>query len=345
MSGTGLFFNPRPDGYSFKDMITVAQHADRLGYDELWTGESWGMDAFTVLTAIACNTQSIRLGTGIVTVYSRTPSMIAQCIASLDLVSEGRAMLGLGSSGRIVIEDWHGLPFKYPLQRTREYMEIIRQALSGEAVNHEGRFYNLRRFRLGASPVQQRIPIYLASLGPKNLDLTGELADGWLPIWVHQGHLPGLKEQVAKGAVRAGRDISEISVAPQIMCHVADGAEDLADAERRVRAHMTYYIGGMGTYYYDLFSRYGYQAEGDALREAWAAGDRAKAASMITDEMLDNVTILGDAATCRAKLNQFRRSGADMPLVAFPRGSSLPAMFRTLDALAPRETSRTTPSP
>ena len=344
MSATGVFYNSAQQT-SAENMIAVARCADELGYDTFWTGESWGMDAFTVLTTVACHTKSLRLGTGIVTVYSRTPAMIAQSIASLDLVSQGRAMLGLGTSGRIVIEDWHGLPFQYPLGRTREYIEIIRRALAGEPVNHEGRFFRLRRFRLGVSPVQQRVPVYLASLGPKNLDLTGEMADGWLPIWVHQGHLPELKEQVAKGAARAGRNISEITVAPQIICHVADGAEDLADAERRVRAHMTYYIGGMGTYYYDLFSRYGYQAEGDALREAWAAGDRAKAASMITDEMLDNVTILGDAATCRAKLNQFRRSGADMPLVAFPRGSSLPAMFRTLDALAPRETSRTTPSP
>tara|TARA_B100000315_G_scaffold19748_2_gene17386 strand:+ start:4448 stop:5485 length:1038 start_codon:yes stop_codon:yes gene_type:complete len=345
MSATGVFFNPRPDGISFEDMISVAQRADELGYDALWTGESWGMDAFTVLTAVACHTRSLRLGTGIVTVYSRTPSMIAQSIASLDLVSEGRAILGLGTSGRAVIEDWHGVPFQYPLQRTREYMNIIRQALAGERVNHEGRFFRVRRFRLGASPVQPRIPIYLASLGPKNLQLTGELADGWLPIWVHQGHLAGLKEQVAKGAALAGRDVSEITVAPQIMCHVADGAEDLADATRRVRAHMTYYIGGMGSYYYDLFSRFGYQAEADGLRKAWAAGDRSGAAASISDEMLDNIAIIGDAATCRAKLDQFRRSGADMPLVAFPRGSSFTAMLRTLEALAPEGTPRTKPSP
>jgi F420-dependent oxidoreductase-like protein len=344
MSATGIFFNPRPDGISFGDMISVARHADQLGYDALWTGESWGMDAFSVLTAVACHTRSIRLGTGIVTVFSRTPSMIAQCIASLDLVSEGRAMLGLGTSGRAVIEDWHGLPFRYPLQRTREYIKIIRQALSGGPVNHEGRFFRVRRFRLGVSPVQKRIPIYLASLGPKNLQMTGELADGWLPIWSHQGHLAGLKEQVAKGAALAGRDISEITVSPQIMCHVADGAEDLADATRRIRAHMTYYIGGMGSYYYDLFSRYGYRAEADALREAWAAGDRAGAAASITDEMLDNIVIIGDAAACRAKLDQFRRSGSDVPMVAFPRGTSLPAMLRTLEALAPEGTSRTKPS-
>jgi alkanesulfonate monooxygenase SsuD/methylene tetrahydromethanopterin reductase-like flavin-dependent oxidoreductase (luciferase family) len=193
--------------------------------------------------------------------------------------------------------------------------------------------------------VQQRIPIYLASLGPKNLQLTGEMADGWLPIWTHKGHLAGLKEQVAKGAALAGRDISQITVAPQIMCHVADGDEDLADAARRVRAHMTYYIAGMGSYYYDLFSRYGYRAEADALREAWAAGDRGGAAASISDEMLDNIVIIGDAATCRAKLDQFRRSGADMPLVAFPRGSSFSAMLRTLEALAPQGTSRTKPSP
>ena len=185
MDTTALTFAGRQD-MSDADLISIAQLAERLGYHTLWTGESWGRDAFIVLTMIACHTKTLRLGTGMVPVFSRTPALIAQSIASLDQISNGRATLGLGTSGRLVVEQWHGLPYHRPLARTREYIEIIRQALSGQAVNYEGQFFRLGRFRLGASPVQANVPVYLASLGPKNLELTGQLADGWLPIWVHR---------------------------------------------------------------------------------------------------------------------------------------------------------------
>jgi F420-dependent oxidoreductase-like protein len=334
MADTGLFLN-NLRGISDAEMIALAQRADALGYHSLWTGESWGRDAFTVLTMLACHTRSVRLGTGIVTVFSRTPAMIAQSIASLDLLSQGRAILGLGTSGRIVIEDWHGLPYHRPLARTREYVEIVRQALAGGPVNYQGDLFRLGRFRLGAPPEQQRIPIYLASLGPKNLRLTGEVADGWLPIWVHQGQLPESIEKVAQAATDAGRDLSQITVAPQISCWAADTPEDLAEGERLIRAHMAYYIGGMGSYYYNLFRRYGYEAEAGACREAWANGQREKAAEAISQDMVDNIAVLGDAASCRAKLDRFRRNGADLLIIAFPHGSPLTAIQRTIDALAP----------
>ena len=320
---------------SDSDLISIAQLADRLGYHTLWTGESWGRDAFTVLTMIACHTESIRLGTGIVPVFSRTPALIAQSIASLDQISHGRATLGLGTSGRLLIEEWHGLPYNRPIARTREYIEIIRQALSGQAVAYEGQFFRLGRFRLRASPVQGNIPIFLASLGPKNLELTGQLADGWLPIWVHQNQLPLLKEQVSKAAQGAGRDISQITVAPQIMCYVSETAEEQAQVDQQIRAHMAYYIAGMGQYYYDLFCRSGFQAEADAVQIAWAARDRDKAASLVSDEMLSGIAVSGDAAACRASMDRFRRNGADMPIIAFPHGSTLDGIIRTLEVLAP----------
>ena len=179
---------------------------------------------------------------------------------------------------------------------------------------------------------------YLASIGPRNLQLTGELADGWLPIWTHIKHLPDLKETIGKAAARAGRDISEITVAPQILCYATDDLDELAKAEQDVRGHIAYYIGGMGTYYYNLFCRYGYQRESDAIRAAWADRQRDKAATLITDEMVENIAILGNSAACRAKLEQFRSNGADMPVVAFPHGASTAAIERTLEALAPLKT-------
>ena len=334
MPATGLFMHSTPD-ISNADLITVARRADALGYHSFWTGESWGRDVFTVLTMVACHTQSLRLGTGIATVFSRTPALLAQSIASLDSISEGRAILGLGTSGRIVIENWHGLPFKKPLARTREYIEIIRQALAGETVNHQGQFFNLARFRMNAHPVQHPVPIYLATLGPKNLELTAQVADGWLPAWVGHNQLSGLKEQMANSASKAGRDISDITVAPYLLCYSADTPEEIDEGATRLRSHLAYYIGGMGEYYHGLFSRSGYSVEADAIRDAWAAGNRGKAAAAVSDSMLDNICILGSSAECRKKLETLRSAGVDMPIINFPNGSSLPEMLRTLEALAP----------
>ena len=335
MERIALTFSSR-DNNDDGDLIAVAQAADCLGYNSFWTGESWGRDAFTVLTMLVCHTGRIGLGTGIVTVYSRTPGLIAQSIASLDRISGGRAILGLGSSGRIVIEDWHGVKFDYPVARTREYIEIIRMALAGERVNYAGRFYELKRFRMGVAPVQERIPIYIASLGRRNLELTGELADGWLPIWTHCERLPQIKMPLAAAAASAGRLASDVTIAPQVLCCASDDEATVAGAVEQARTHMAFYIGGMGQYYYDLFCRYGYQAECDALRQAWGAGDRGRAAMAITDEMVDNITAIGTPEDCRRKLARFRANGVDMPIVAFPHGTNRETMLGTLDALAPK---------
>ena len=334
MDRIALTFSSR-DNNDDHDLIAVAQEADQLGYESFWTGESWGRDAFTVLTMLACHTERIGLGTGIVTVYSRTPGLIAQSIASLDQISGGRAILGLGSSGRIVVEDWHGVEFDHPVARTAEYIDIIRMALSGERVNYDGRFYKLQRFRMGVQPVQEQVPIYVASLGRRNLELTGRMADGWLPIWTHCERLPDIKKPLVEAAETAGRPASQITTAPQILCCATDDEETVNDAVRQARAHMAFYIGGMGQYYYDLFCRYGYQEECDALRLAWREGDRGKAAGAITDEMVNNITAIGTPEECRDKMRRFRASGVDMPLVAFPHGSDLETMLGTLESLAP----------
>ena len=267
--------------------------------------------------------------------YSRTPGLIAQSIASLDCISKGRAILGLGTSGRIVVEDWHGVKFDHPVSRTREYIEIIRMALAGGRVNYDGRFYQLQRFRMGVSPVQERIPIYIASLGQRNLELTGELADGWLPIWTHREKLPQIKEPLVAALSASGRQLGDMTTAPQILSCASNDEETVHNAIRQARAHMAFYIGGMGQYYYDLFCRYGYRKEGDAVRQAWAEGDRGAAAAAITDEMVDSITAIGTPDDCRRKMDGFRAHGVDMPLVAFPHGAGRDTMLGTLEALAP----------
>ena len=318
------------------EIIAVTRRADELGYDTVWTGEAWGRDVFTVLTMIACHTGRLRLGTGIATVFSRTPSMIAQSIASLDVISKGRAVLGLGTSGRLVVEGWHGLKYERPLERTREYIEIIRMALAGQRVNYQGRNFQLSRFRLQFSPVQERIPIFVASLGQRNMALTGEMADGWLPTWVHVDHLPGMKAQLEEGATKAGRNTGDLTAAPQILSYVTRNADDKAEARRLLSGHMAYYVGGMGTYYNELFQRYGYGEEAQRVREAWALNERERAASMFSDDILDKLTIWGDVEECRDKLERYRANGADMPVIGFPHGCPLDASIRTLEALAPR---------
>ncbi len=318
------------------EIIAVTRRADELGYDTVWTGEAWGRDVFTVLTMIACHTGRLRLGTGIATVFSRTPSMIAQSIASLDVISKGRAVLGLGTSGRLVVEGWHGLKYERPLERTREYIEIIRMALAGQRVNYQGRNFQLSRFRLQFSPVQERIPIFVASLGQRNMALTGEMADGWLPTWVHVDHLPGMKAQLEEGATKAGRNTGDLTAAPQILSYVTRNADDKVEARRLLSGHMAYYVGGMGTYYNELFQRYGYGEEAQRVREAWALNERERAASMFSDDILDKLTIWGDVEECRDKLERYRANGADMPVIGFPHGCPLDASIRTLEALAPR---------
>ena len=335
MNDIGFFLNASRET-SDKDVISIAQRADSLGYHSFWTGEAWGRDAFTVLTMVACHTENLRLGAGIVNVFSRTPALIAQTIASLDILSQGRAILGLGSSGRIVVENWHGVPFDSPLARTREYIEIIRMALAGGPVNHQGRFYQMDRFRMISPPVQERVPIYVASLGPKNLALTGELADGWLPVWAHRGRLPDLKEAIGLGAAKAGRNITDVTVAPYIMCYAASGPEDLTHGEQLLRDHMAYYIGGMGSYYFDSFSRAGFASEAQAVRDAWSAGERERAAAAVSDQMLDSVAVLGTPEQCRSQLAQFRQAGADLPIATFPHGAGTESVRRTIEALAPQ---------
>ena len=335
MNDIGLSINSRGET-SDEELISIAKLADDLGYHSFWTSESWGRDAFTILTMIACHTENIRLATGIVNTYSRTPALLAQTIASLDIISKGRAILGLGTSGKVVVEGWHGVNFDSPLARTREYIEIIRKALSGSPVHHPGKFYTMDRFRMISPPVQQSLPIYVASLGPKNLALTGELADGWLPVWANRERLPDLKEQLSVGAAKSGRSVNEVTVAPYLMCYTSENDEDLAHGAQLLRAHMAYYIGGMGSYYFDSFSRAGFADEANAVRAAWSSQNREQAANSVTDRMLESVVVLGDRDQCRDQITKFRQAGIDMPVVTFPHGATLETIHRTIKSIAPQ---------
>jgi coenzyme F420-dependent oxidoreductase len=322
---------PRSEDLPRTQIVEVVQQAEALGYDSVWVGESWGRDGFTWLTQLACHTRRIKLATGITTVYSRSPALIAQTVASLDEISEGRMILGLGTSGPIVIENWHGLPFDRPLRRTREYIEIIRLILGGERVNYNGEIFRLKGFRLPFTPVRPRVPIYVASLGPQNLRLTGELADGWLPIYLDASRLHDFQRDLERGAKKAGRALNAIDIAPYILSCVS---EDVEAARHLVKAHLAYYIGGMGTFYANLIARYGFEDEVSRVREAWSEGDRERAAAQVGDAMVAHMAICGSPQEGRAQLERYRAAGVTLPIVSFAHGASRAMVRQTLEGLA-----------
>ena len=313
-------------------IIEFVQRLEKAGYDSVWMGESWGRELFTMLATIACNTSTIQIAAGIANVYSRTPALVAQCIATLDDVSDKRAILGLGSSGEKVIRDWHGVPFDKPLRRTQEYIEIVRLALSGARVNYDGEIYKMRDFRIAARPPRPDVPIVVASLGPKNIELTGELADGWAPLYVSPNYLPQFRAHLATGAKRSNRDPNAVDLRPYTLACVDD---DPRVARRLIKGHLAFYIGGMGRYYHDLIARYGYVEETERISELWSKFERDQAADAVTDAMIDDFCAAGTAQQTRQQLADLASKGLEAPVIYVPNGSPMETMLRTVDELAP----------
>jgi len=314
------------------ELIEIARLAEELDYDSIWVPEMWGRDAFSLLTLLALNTKKVKLGTGIVSVFSRTPATIAQTIATLDEISEGRMILGLGTSGPIVIEGWHGVKFEKPLERTKEYVEIIRMILSGERVNYEGDIFKLKNFRLQFTPPRKDIPIYIASLGPKNIRLTGCIADGWIPFLVPREHLQDTKEELMAGAKKRGAN--QIIVCPYIPACIS---KEVELSKKVIREHIAYYVGGMGTFYHKTISRYGFQDEANLIAEAWKKGSKTQAIEGVSDRMLDAVAIFGNRKEGKKRLERFRQAGADLCILIFPPKVTRDSVKETITELAPED--------
>ena len=321
-------------------VVAYVQEADKLGYDTVWVAEAYGWDAFTICTQLACATQRIKIATGIVNVFSRSPALIAQTAGSLDQISNGRFVLGLGTSGHQVIEGWHGVKFERGVRRMRETVEIVRMVLKRERLNYEGEIFKLGMgLKLITHPVRDEIPIYLATLTPSGVALAGELADGWLPVFFSPAHYeqvirPGLE----KGAEKAGRPLSDLSVCPIVPVVVTD---DRKAGRESNRAHLALYIGGMGSreknYYNQLWRSYGYEAEARKIQDLYLERRKEEAMALITDEMIDAVTVIGTAAECREQLGELERVGVDEVAMALQVPGNDPAQIRdALEALAPR---------
>jgi F420-dependent oxidoreductase-like protein len=320
-------------------VVAYVQEADRLGYDTVWVAEAYGWDAFTICAQLAVATERIKIGTGIVNVFSRSPALIAQTAGSLDLISNGRFVLGLGTSGHQVVEGWHGVKFERGVRRMRETIEIVRMVLKRERVKYEGEIFHLDMgLKLITHPIRDTIPIYLATLTPPGVALAGEMADGWLPVFFSPAHFeevirPGLD----RGAARAGRPLSELSVCPIQPVVVTD---DRAAGRDASRAHLALYIGGMGSreknYYNQLWVSYGYDEEARRIQDLYLDRRRDEAMALITDEMVDLTTIIGPAEECRERLEELAKVGVSEVSVALSVPGNDPAeTLAALKALAP----------
>jgi len=330
LSNIGLVIPYWPD-ITKEEIIEIAKLSEELGYDSIWVPELWGRDAFSILSVIAQNTKKIKLGTGIVSVFSRTPAIIAQTVATLDEFSEGRMILGLGTSGPIVIENWHGVKYEKPLRRTQEYVEIIRMIISGERVTYEGEILKLKNFRLQFRPYRNNIPIYVASIGPKNIRLTGEIADGWIPFLVPIESLEDALKILVSGSQESGRGSDQIKICPYLPALVS---EDVDLSIKLVKEYIAFYVGSMGSYYYKLMGRYGFGNEAEAITSAMKKGSKSDAIESVSDSLLNSVSIAGSPDEGKRTIHQFRKAGADLPILIFPPKASREIVKETIKQLA-----------
>ena len=311
MKRLGLSFGWRDK--SLGDIVSCCRVAEEAGLESVWIPEAWGRDAFLALAAIGNATQRIKLATGIINVYSRSPAAIAMGAATLDELSNGRAILGIGSSGQMVVERWHGLHFERPFTRLRECITIVQQVHSGKPINFQGEVFQVSDFRLAVYPPANKIPVYLAALGPKMLRLAGEVADGALLYLQPISRIPDAIAEIKKGAERANRPVGSVDVAAFFPTFVSEKAEE---AKRVVARAIAYYVGGMGSYYHRKVSESGFKAEADNIQAAWLRGDRATATKEVSTELIDAVALAGSIDECRTRLEELRKAGVTLPILS-----------------------------
>ncbi len=304
-------------GLTSQDQLALVQEAERLGYDSVWAAEAYGSDAATVLGWLAAGTSRIKLGSAIFQMPARSPAMTAMTAATLDQLSGGRMLLGIGSSGPQVAEGWHGQRFAHQLQRTREYITVVRKALARERLEFHGETLELplpdgpgKALKLTIAPVQERIPVYLAAIGPKNTQLAGEIADGWIPTLFSPEHVAELRPLLEEGAARSGRSLDGFDVAPTVSLNITD---DLDAGRDSMRPLIALYVGGMGSrernFYNALVCRYGFQEAAQEVQDLYLEGKKEEAAAALPTELIDAVALVGPADRIRERLAVYREAG------------------------------------
>jgi F420-dependent oxidoreductase-like protein len=311
------------------DNLVLAKEADRLGYSVVWAAEAYGSDTATVLSWIAAQTGQIDVGSAVFQIPARTPAMTAMTAATLDTLSNGRFRLGLGVSGPQVSEGWHGVKFDKPLQRTREYHDIVRMALRRERVRYDGEFFTLplpdgpgKALTLTVHPVREVIPMYLAAIGPKNLELAGELFDGWLAIFFAPEFAGELKASIGAGRAKAGRTLDGFDICPTVPVVIGDDVDACAAP---VRAYAALYVGGMGSrdknFYNRLAVRMGYDEGAAAVQDKYLARDYAGAAEAVPFDFIDKTSLIGPPARIAERLHAYAEAGVGTLTIATYAGS------------------------
>jgi F420-dependent oxidoreductase-like protein len=315
-------------GLTAEQQLEIVKEAESAGFDSVWAAEAYGSDTATVLAWLASQTERIKIGSSIFQMPARTPAMTAMTAATLDQLSNGRMLLGIGSSGPQVAEGWHGQPFGQQLQRTREYVEILRKALARERLEYKGELYELplpdgpgKALKLMIAPVQERMPIYIAAIGPKNTTLTGEIADGWLPTFFSPEHVAEFRTLLEEGAARAGngKKIDEsFDIAPNVNLCIDD---DIEKARDQVRPLLALYVGGMGSrkknFYNALVQRYGFEDAAKEVQDLYLDGKKDEAAAALPAELIDRTSLVGPKERIRERLEVYREAGVGT-LVATP---------------------------
>lgn len=307
-----------PSSTRFHGVLGDVVAYERAGLDVVWVGESYGFDAVSAMGALAVLTSRVSIGSSVLGLYARTPAMTAMSAAGVDALSGGRVLLGLGSSGPQVVEGWHGVPFDAPVGRTREVVDICRAVWRRERLQHRGRRYRIptdqgtglsKPLKLINPPVRDRIPIYLAALGERNVALTAEIADGWLPafLWPEKiGEIWG--GPLAEGAAKRPSELGALEIVASAQLCIGDGS--VID---RQRPHVAHYIGGMGArgrnFYHELACRYGFEREAATIQDHYLAGDRDRAAAEVPAELLAHISLTGSPEQVATRLRAYRDAG------------------------------------
>jgi probable F420-dependent oxidoreductase len=327
----GMAFSGGPSPAEIASLIGLA---DELGYESAWVAEGHGGDQFAVLAAAALQSKRIVLGTGITSVFVRTAPTIAMAAATVDDVSGGRHILGIGSSHRVQVEGEHGIPYSKPLTRTRETVELIRALLHDGRAAYNGQTFSIDNFELWFKPYRPTLPIYISAVFPKMVALCGEIADGIILTRSTVKTAPEIRAQLAAGARTVGRDPSAITIVTLLPTIVADTKQEALAA---LRPGLAFYAGFFPRYN-KLMAEHGFAEEAAAIAEAFTRGDRAAAERATSDRMIDATSIAGTPAQCRERIEEYRASGIDVPVLSpYARGPSSKAIFEAvIRACAPR---------
>ncbi|MFY1682997.1 LLM class F420-dependent oxidoreductase [Micromonospora sp. WMMD730] len=299
------------------DHLALAQEADRLGYSVVWAAEAYGSDSPSMLAWMAGQTERIDVGSAVMQIPARTPAMTAMTAATIDALSGGRFRLGLGVSGPQVSEGWHGVRFAKPLARTREYVDIVKLAVARKEVAYAGEHYTLplpdgpgKALRLGFHPPREHIPIYLAAVGPKNLELAGEIADGWLAVFYAPEFADEQLASVSAGRARAGKELAGFDVVPSVPVVVGD---DVATCAELVRWYAALYVGGMGSrqqnFYNQLATRMGYADAAREVQDLYLAKRQRDAAAAVPMEFIDRTSLLGPKERIAERMREYAAAG------------------------------------